>query len=294
MNKLLSFLVVTILLVTACQPDAPSDSTSTANKPKTHSKQAVVETPSGLSYQILGSKGGERKAQFGDFLTLHMQYTTMNDSTIFTSFTKDNPLSFRLQESLFRGVLNDGLTNMAAGDSATMIVVADSLYGERMPKFLKSGEKIKYTIALQKVQTRAEYQKEQDEIRNKQLQVDARVINKYVKEKGLKTVTTASGLQYITQKEGKEDIDLKQPTVLANYTLKTLPGEVEIESSGGVLKELRIQTRGLREGLQLLKQGGQGTLILPSVLAYGNRKRGQIPANGILMYEIKEIKGTGK
>lgn len=113
----------------------------------------------GVKYQIHTSKGTE-KAKIGDFLTLNLQYATEKDSVIFSSYKKPKPLSFKFQPTLFKGVLNDGLAKMGAGDSATFLVPADSLYGQRMPKFLKSGDRIKYTLTLLKVQSQEEYQKE--------------------------------------------------------------------------------------------------------------------------------------
>jgi FKBP-type peptidyl-prolyl cis-trans isomerase FkpA len=113
----------------------------------------------GVSYKVHTSKGGE-KAKVGDFLTLNLQYATQKDSVIFSSYNKPKPLSFKFQPTLFKGVLNEGLAQMGAGDSATFLVPTDSLYGQRMPKFLKSGENIKYTISLLKVQSQTEYQQE--------------------------------------------------------------------------------------------------------------------------------------
>lgn len=76
---------------------------------------------------------------------------------------KPKPLSFKFQPTLFKGVLNKGLAQMGAGDSATFLVPTDSLYGQRMPKFLKSGENIKYTISLLKVQSQVEYNRKKCE-----------------------------------------------------------------------------------------------------------------------------------
>lgn len=126
----------------------------------------------GVSYKIYTDKGG-KKATIGDFLTLNLQYATEKDSVIFSSFNKPKPLSFKFQPTLFKGVLNEGLAKMGAGDSATFLVPADSLYGDRMPKFLKKGQNIKYTISLQKVQSQSEYQQEKmRENQNKSLTGD--------------------------------------------------------------------------------------------------------------------------
>ncbi len=103
---------------------------------------------------------GGNKAKMGDFVTLNLQYATEKDSVIFSSYDKPRPLSFKLQKTLFKGLLNDGLLQMAPHDSASFLVPADSLYGQRRPKFMKPGDRIKYTVSIIKVQSQEEYMKE--------------------------------------------------------------------------------------------------------------------------------------
>lgn len=141
---LITLLAFVLMMAIACSKESGTSSTSTSK---------------GVKYTIHTNKGGT-KPKVGDFLTLNMQYATEKDSVLFSSYKKEKPLSFKMQPTLFKGVLNDGLLQMGAGDSATFIVPADTLYGDRLPKFLKKGERIKYTISLMKVQTQAEYQDE--------------------------------------------------------------------------------------------------------------------------------------
>lgn len=139
---LITLLAFVLMMAIACSKESGASSTS-----------------KGVKYTIHTNKGGT-KPKVGDFLTLNMQYATEKDSLLFSSYKKEKPLSFKMQPTLFKGVLNDGLLQMGAGDSATFFVPADTLYGDRLPKFLKKGERIKYTISLIKVQTQAEYQDE--------------------------------------------------------------------------------------------------------------------------------------
>ena len=45
--------------------------------------------------------------------------------------------------------------------------------------------------------------------------------------------------------------------------------------------------KGWTEGLQLMKEGGEYTLYIPAKLAYGERGQGGIPANSVLVFDIK-------
>jgi|GEM_PF-1439571 len=116
-------------------------------------------TESGLKYIFHNDVEGDRNAELDDFLTMHMSYKTSNDSTIFSSFNRKNPLTFRFSKTLFRGALNEGLQMMSPGDSATFFIPVDKIYGKNLPTFVKPGEEITYNVKLIGVQTKDEYQK---------------------------------------------------------------------------------------------------------------------------------------
>ncbi|MGB1204276.1 MAG: FKBP-type peptidyl-prolyl cis-trans isomerase [Chitinophagales bacterium] len=281
MQKISYFLTIVYLCsLIACSSNGSEGGSTTGSK-------GFTQTPSGLSYNIHTKNAGE-KAKFGDFLTLQMQYTTMNDSTIFSSYNKPNPLSFKFQKTLFKGILNQGLTQMAAGDSATFYVPADSLYSNRLPKFLKAGDKLKYTISLQKIQSQAEYQAERNKAKAVRTAEDNKKIDAYLSGKSLKMETAASGLRYTIGTAGSGEKPRADQTVKMKYTTKLLDG-TEVESSKGKAKDMPLnrQVRGLREGLMMLKKGGKATFLIPSTLAYGERQRGQIPGNSVLVYDVE-------
>ena len=286
MQKISYFLTIAVVCSLAAWSSNGSEGDGSAATGSKGSK-GFTKTPSGLSYNIHTKNAGE-KAKFGDFLTLQMQYTTMSDSVIFSSYKKDKPLSFKFQKTLFKGILNEGLTQMAAGDSASFYVPADSLYSNRLPKFLKEGDKLKYTISLQKIQSQAEYQKERNEVKAVRTTADNKQIDAYVAEKSLKLEKTASGLRYAISAAGSGETPRADQTVKMKYTAKLLNG-TEVETSNGEAKEMPLnrQVRGLREGLMLLKKGGKGTFIIPSTLAYGERQRGSIPGNSVLVYDVE-------
>ncbi|MBZ0224120.1 MAG: FKBP-type peptidyl-prolyl cis-trans isomerase [Dokdonella sp.] len=102
--------------------------------------------------------------------------------------------------------------------------------------------------------------------------------------------TTASGLQYLVEKEGTGAKPKATDTVKVNYLGTKIDGE-KFDSSydrgqpatfplNGVIK-------GWSEGLQLMPVGSKYKLFVPSDLAYGENGPGQIGPNATLIFEVE-------
>ena len=107
--------------------------------------------------------------------------------------------------------------------------------------------------------------------------------------------TTASGLQYVVKKEGTG----KQPTlndvVSVKYTGRLIDGTVfdstdKNNAGNPVTFPLSSVVQGWQEGLQLMKEGAEYTLILPAALGYGEQTVGSIPANSALIFDVALVK----
>ena len=107
--------------------------------------------------------------------------------------------------------------------------------------------------------------------------------------------TTASGLQYVVKKEGNG----KQPTlndvVSVKYTGRLIDGTVfdstdKNNAGNPVTFPLSSVVQGWQEGLQLMKEGAEYTLILPAALGYGEQTVGSIPANSALIFDVELVK----
>lgn len=150
--------------------------------------------------------------------------------------------------------------------------------------------------AMMKLQESA--MKKQNEQADNNKKAGAEFLEKNKTQPGVKT--TASGLQYIVEKEG----DGKTPT--ANDTVKchyrgTLTNGEQFDSSydRGQPAEFPVSgvIPGWTEALQLMKVGGKMKLFVPSDLAYGPSGRPGIPPNSVLIFEVElldVVKGTAK
>ena len=104
---------------------------------------------------------------------------------------------------------------------------------------------------------------------------------------------TASGIYYVITKEGTGKRPTADNTVEVHYEGKFLDGKVfdsSIQRGETISFSLRQVIKGWTEGIQLMKEGGKITLIIPYNLAYGERGRSSIPPKSDLIFDVELFK----
>lgn len=124
----------------------------------------------------------------------------------------------------------------------------------------------------------------------KQAKKDKKIIEDYIKQKGLSASSTESGLYYVIHTAGTGTQPTANSKVTVAYKGYLTDGSVFDENPApGVSFSLTQVIEGWQEGIPLFKEGGSGILIIPSGLAYGNRAKSGIPANSVLVFEVSLI-----
>lgn len=115
----------------------------------------------------------------------------------------------------------------------------------------------------------------------------------FIKANEIDSKWLESGLYYSIANEGTGAAPTLNSVVNVSYTLSDLDGNLIWSTDQGEGVDTRALSKfppGVSEGLQLIKEGGQIKLIVPSALAYGNAGWGkQIPPNTCLYYDIRLI-----
>ena len=143
-----------------------------------------------------------------------------------------------------------------------------------------------------KVQALANARRESQGVK---LAADAKVfVEKAAKEKG--AVKTASGLIYLSQREGKGAKPAASDKVKVHYT-GTLVNGVVFDSSYKRGQPTEFPLTGVikcwTEGIQLMKAGGKARLVCPPAIAYGERGAGGlIPPNATLVFDVELLEVT--
>lgn len=124
-----------------------------------------------------------------------------------------------------------------------------------------------------------------------QMTIDKGLIDKFVADKALKGKSTASGIYYTIEKEGKGAAPTATSKVKVHYRGTLLDGtEFDSSYSRNQPAEFPLQgvIKGWQEAIPLLKPGGKGKFVIPSSLAYGPRAMGaKIPANSVLVFDVE-------
>lgn len=115
-------------------------------------------------------------------------------------------------------------------------------------------------------------------------------IKDYIAKNNLTAIRSDSGLYYVIENPGTG----VNPTATSNVTVAykgyTINKEV-FDQSGpdGVSFGLNQVIAGWREGIQYFKPGGNGILLIPAHLGYGNYGNGIIPGGAVLIFDVKLI-----
>ena len=108
-------------------------------------------------------------------------------------------------------------------------------------------------------------------------------------------IKTASGLQYVEEKEGSGATPQKGQTVLVNYSGVTESTKKQFDASKpGQPAEFQVGVGKLikawDEALLTMKVGGKRKLIVPPELGYGRFGNGpDIPPNSTLIFEVELV-----
>jgi FKBP-type peptidyl-prolyl cis-trans isomerase FkpA len=128
-----------------------------------------------------------------------------------------------------------------------------------------------------------------DKEANFEPQTEADIIA-YIEANDLNATRTNSGLFYVINKEGSGARPASNSNVTVAYRGYFLDGNTFDQSGdAGISFGLNRVIPGWTEGIPLFKEGGEGLLLVPSNLGYGDRGSSSIPGGAVLVFDIKLI-----
>lgn len=116
--------------------------------------------------------------------------------------------------------------------------------------------------------------------------IDKQLIINYLEQNNIQAEEDPSGVFYIISEPGGSVKPRIASTVTVSYDGRLLDGH-RFDSGEFFTSPLSSLIQGWQIGIPLIGEGGQIKLIIPSTLAYGNKSRPSIPANSILIFDVK-------
>jgi FKBP-type peptidyl-prolyl cis-trans isomerase FkpA len=121
-----------------------------------------------------------------------------------------------------------------------------------------------------------------------QAELDQEIISQYVADHSLVAQSSASGLHWVIDSVGTGSFPTLSSTVTVDYRGYLTDGTVFDESgSAGLSFPLSSVIVGWQEGIPKFREGGEGMLLIPSGLGYGNEEVGSIPKNSVLLFDVR-------
>ena len=266
------------------------------------------DSETGLAYKFYKKGDGKTKAQIGDVMSMVIVYKNSKDSVIFDSRKQNQPIMVPLQKPSFKGGIEEGFAMLSVGDSASFVVNADSFFVKTFkmetPKFVEKGSGIYFDVKLEKITSKADFEKGQKEMQAKQMaEMEARKVDeqsnldKYLADNKITAKPTESGMYYIETVKGKGVQASKGKIVSMHYTGTLLDG-TKFDSSFDHPDKAPIEfplgegqvIPGWDEGIALMHVGSKGKFIIPSKLAYGpGGQGGVIPPYSALVFDVELV-----
>jgi FKBP-type peptidyl-prolyl cis-trans isomerase FkpA len=110
----------------------------------------------------------------------------------------------------------------------------------------------------------------------------------YIEDNNLNATRSNSGLYYVINNEGSGARPTSTSNVTVDYKGYFLDGVVFDESnSNGISFRLNEVIQGWTEGITYFREGGNGILLVPYNLGYGESGRGSIPGGSVLIFDIR-------
>ena len=236
----------------------------------------------------------------GDYITVNLSYTTMNDSVFFRGTRK-----LQIDTPVYAGSVDACFALMAEGDSATFILNAAEFFAKTLktpvPKFIPSEGSVKINTGLTNIQTRDEYEKEKEAFLTwieDFGDYEKVVLKQFISSQKPGISPLPSGIYYINLRPGKgKKVELGD-TLTINYEGRFLNGKffdstLKRHQPFQFVYGTEWQViKGLEEAIGIMREGERSLFILPSELGFGNTgsSTGAIPPFTSLIFEVEILK----
>ncbi|MBN2667978.1 MAG: FKBP-type peptidyl-prolyl cis-trans isomerase [Bacteroidales bacterium] len=281
MSRLLIVVLSLIFVATACDSPFPD----------------FEDSPKGFYYQFYKLGEDTLTAQYNDYVTVNIAYSTVEDSLFFSAKRQ-----FQIQKADYNGAIDECFRMMSEGDSAVFLISADVFFTKTLeverPSFLKATDFFKVSVEMLGFISESQFEKEKKEFLawiDDFSQYEKTKLNHYLESCNNDYSTNPQGFYKMIVDTGIGETVKFGDTLVLQYEGRFINGkffdstykrnrpfEFIYGTEWQVIKGIELVVAGMKEGEKSI-------VILPSELAFGSggNSNGVIPPFSTLIYEIE-------
>jgi len=262
-------------------------------------KITVAPLISGL-YYVETLKGNGAKIDTGSWVKVHFSVGLTDGKQIFSTQERGEAMEFECGTNFDTPGFEEGITKMLKGGKAILIAPSHIAFGDKgRGAMIPPYATVIYNVEIVDVKSKAEHEKEVGEKKKAEtakLETNKRQegerMNKYLAEHKITVKPTASGLYYMEKVKGTGTKAVAGKKVKVHYTGTLLDG-TKFDSSRDRDQPFEFTLgqgqviKGWDEGIAMMNVGGKAILVIPSVIAYGERDMGTIPPYSTLVFDVE-------
>jgi FKBP-type peptidyl-prolyl cis-trans isomerase FkpA len=253
------------------------------------------KSDSGFYYKFYVENEDSIKADTNFILTLKIKYRVNikgKDSVFFDSKEMAKPFQIKLQKPQYKGDIFEAFAMVHQGDSVTFILGAKDFFTKTaqyptVPPGIDSTTMLYFDVKVLKIESLEKIKKEAEAIANKLKGEESGKMQNFISAKGITAQPSPTGVYYIEEKAGKGNIVQKGDIVKMDFTVSTID-EKKVFSTLDRKQPISFEygqpfdTKGLDEGIGMMKKGTKARIVVPSAMGFGEKGRKDMSGNEII------------
>jgi len=249
--------------------------------------------------RLLSIGDGNQRITKGDYVTLDLRYSTLEDSLLFNGLRR-----FAVSED-YDSPFSNAICNFSEGDSGSVILPVELFFEKTLhkntPASIRKFNFLKISFKVIEVQSHFEFDQQKKMFLRwvKEFQgSEYEQISRYLNEQDFNIPKRSSGLYFLSLKDGYGPKVGKGRHVFIQYEGRFLNGKflestiTRREPIDFIYGQELIVVKGMEEAIGLMREGQKALIILPSGLAFGSEGVGNgiVPPFSTLIYEVEVLK----
>ena len=260
-----------------------------------------IVTESGLI--ILEKTGKGKVAQMGDYVDFDFVMCNMEGDTLMNSFDVE-PVEMQYGEEFISKGFTEALGLVPSGGVMRFVIPSKLAFDSTgYQGLIKPCTPLVVRLRMNEVLDKDAYEKKQARIeaeqeaeRERLLQQEARLIERYVKDNGIEVKPSETGVYIVYQEKGEGNVAQWGDRVTVHYTLHNLKGDY-VESSYDYGEPMTFtigqgeMIPAIEEAVMTMAPGAKVMLVSPSSQAFGEFEvdMEKLPPYSPVMFELELV-----